>query len=43
VLIFEVEVLSAKANAGAAASGGLPPAAPPPHKPVAPTSQPATN
>jgi FKBP-type peptidyl-prolyl cis-trans isomerase FklB len=43
VLIFEVEVLSAKANAGAAASGGLPPAAPPPHKPVAPTSQPAAN
>jgi len=42
VLIFEVEVLSAKA--GAAASGAMPPpAAPPPHKPVSPTTQPATN
>jgi FKBP-type peptidyl-prolyl cis-trans isomerase len=42
VLIFEVEVLSAKA--GASAGGATPaPGTPPPHKPVAPTAQPATN
>jgi FKBP-type peptidyl-prolyl cis-trans isomerase FklB len=43
LLIFEVEVLSAKANAAPAASGGSLPPPTPPHKPVAPTSQPATN
>ncbi len=43
VLIFEVEVLSAKANAVPAANGGAPPALPPLHKPVAPTSQPPAN
>jgi FKBP-type peptidyl-prolyl cis-trans isomerase FklB len=43
VLIFEVEVLSAKANGGPAANGGAPPPPPPPHKPVAPTSQTPTN
>ncbi|HLN48387.1 MAG TPA: FKBP-type peptidyl-prolyl cis-trans isomerase [Steroidobacteraceae bacterium] len=41
VLIFEVEVLSAKANGAPAANGAMPPSPPPPHKPVAPTSQPA--
>lgn len=43
VLIFEVEVLSAKANGGPAANGGAPPAPPPPHKSVAPTSQTPAN
>jgi len=42
VLIFEVEVLSAKSNAGPAANGGAPATPPPPHKPVAPTSPPPT-
>ena len=39
VLVFEVEVMSAKANGGPAANGGAPPP-PLPHKSVAPTSQP---
>ncbi len=41
VLIFEVEVLSAKANARPAANGGAPPPPPPPKPAAAPTSQPA--